>query len=306
MSTNAATASTPSTSAQPSAVARATPPSAQPQAKKSQLLDTDTIRGDIKKLRLVPKHEEKPAEEQLEDALKQNATEVEPEPEAFTETPDEEAEKATPWAKKVKAELEEAKAKVAEFDSVKKQWAKAAADARHEREEISDERDHYKALFDQAAAYLKQIGHEIDPVSLRNADLMREMRRLQRAQQRGQGSAKEEAHAKLVSDVKSKVDSVIAKFPELDPKKNKEAAEFLGMRLRSGTLETFEADCRAWVQMQRGKRQLQRTASPTPPKPTERPEPTTLGGTKSAGAAAAPKKPQLIDERTIKRSLGIK
>src|SRR5688572_13576440 len=122
--TTAAPAMTPTTSAQPSAVARATPPSTAP--KKSPLLDAQSIKSELK-LKLVPPP--KPAEEVQEDALKQNATEAEPlEPEA-TQTPDEEAEKATPWAKKVKAELEDAKTKLAEFDGVKKQWAKQAAEA---------------------------------------------------------------------------------------------------------------------------------------------------------------------------------
>jgi chromosome segregation ATPase len=307
MTTTAAPAATPSTSAQPSAVARATPAqSAQP--KKAPLLDADSIRADVQKLRLV-KPEAKPAEEQLEDDLKQNQAEAQPnEPDATkTETPDEEAEKATPWAKKVKAELEQAKAKLAEFDGVKKHWAKQAEDARHERAEISDDRDHFKSLFEQAAAYLKSIGHEIDPLSLKHAETLREMARMKRLHDRGQGTAKEEQHAKRVADVRSKVDGIVAKFPELDPKRSKEAAEFLGMRLRSGDMTNFEADCRAWVQMQRGKKQLQRsTQSTPPPKPTERPESTTLGGTRSSGAAQTTKKPQLIDERSIKRALGIK
>lgn len=232
-------------------------------------------------------------------------------------------EKEPTWAQKLREDLSK---KTAEVEQAKQadakreqQWARAVQSAKNHVEDITGERDHYKGLFEQAKEYLVANGM-MDPMSVDLVSEQYERRKLERLLARGTSAQTEEGKASLVrqhtESIGAGLNPLMQKYPELNPKKNPEAIEFLEMALAkyrtTGKFDdNLEDRARRWVAGWRASRTQEPAAQkPAAPKPRA-PESTTLAGVANSGRPAkstvkglapALTKKQLIDEVNARRA----
>lgn len=207
------------------------------------------------------------------------------------------------WAKAMKEDLAAAKADVEQFKKNEAEWKQAVAGYRIAAEDVKDEAAHFKGLFDQAMAYLEKIGHPITKESLAVAERDLEIRKMKRRMGATQAQDQGTQRQANVDALSRRIDALIAKHPELDYKKSDAAKKFLAARLRSGSMDGFEDDAMAWLEVQRGK-QMRAQQANGKPKPREN---LTLGGEQQAPAGRKQgdsKNPfGIVDEKSIKRDL---
>lgn len=226
----------------------------------------------------------------------QKATDPEP---VISETVPEKIERDH-WAAKLKTEAEAAKKEAgdvkASLDRAKREWSDAYAKAKDEIDDAKADADHYKGLFERLAAALKGIGHEVDPLDLRIAEQDRELSRYKRQQERGKQAENDAGIKKMAGDIKGRVTALIAKYPELDPKKSKEANDYLSFLLKADPsrfpLADLERNLEAFARHQRAAMGARQPA-PTPAQPAPmapRPSAMTLG---DAGARVESGKKQM-------------
>ena len=135
------------------------------------------------------------------------------------------------WAAKLKGEAETAKKEATEvkatLDRAKREWSDAYAKAKDEIDDAKADADHYKGLFDRLVAGLKGAGFEVDPLEVQLAERDRELSRFKRQQERGKQAENDAGIKKMAGDIRGRVDALVTKYPELDPKKSKDAADYL-------------------------------------------------------------------------------
>ncbi len=235
---------------------------------------------------------------------------------------DVEKQKEASWAQKLRADLakktEEVKATIEREKKRDAEWGEAVRSAKYRLEDVSDERDHFKGLFEQASKHLIDSGM-LDPLSVQYVMEQFTSRGLKRQLERGTSAqsdgAQSEMKAKHTSAIQSGIDGLVAKYPELDWKKNKDAAGFMRSLVKTyganGFPPNMEAEARRWVLGWRAE-QGQATAAKAAPQKQPRPESTTLARTPNSGRppakndkglAQALTKKQLIAEVQQRRAL---
>lgn len=297
-------------SAQPAAVARAQPskgtvPADSAKAARSPMARDKQIVADLEKrrsLRLVQADgttvEQKPAEAKAGAAVEakpetteqaQGAAKVEDKPG--------ETDEAKHWTQKAKAELDSAKAEVESFKKREAEWKTAALEVQAQTEDLTSERDHFKTLFDGARASLLQLGYDIDPLALKDAENTRELARMKRLMERGEASTKEQRQAQqadqLRAEIKPRIEGIFSKYPMLN---TPDGREFLKAHVVAGALDKpdgLEKAAQAFALAKRteaavAKQVAQPTAAPaqvqtsTESKPNV---PMTLGGMSGGGGS---------------------
>lgn len=191
------------------------------------------------------------------------------------------------WAAKLKGEAETAKKEATEvkatLDRAKREWSDAYAKAKDEIDDAKADADHYKGLFDRLVAGLKGAGFEVDPLEVQLAERDRELSRFKRQQERGKQAENDAGIKKMAGDIRGRVDALVAKYPELDPKKSKDAADYLRFLLTADPsrfpLADLERNLEAFARHQRAamgaKQPAPAPAQVAPPAP--RPAAMTLG-----------------------------
>lgn len=214
----------------------------------------------------------------------QKATEKPPEP-IVSETVPEKIERDH-WAAKLKGEAETAKKEATEvkatLDRAKREWSDAYAKAKDEIDDAKADADHYKGLFDRLVAGLKGAGFEVDPLEVQLAERDRELSRFKRQQERGKQAENDAGIKKMAGDIRGRVDALVAKYPELDPKKSKDAADYLRFLLTADPsrfpLADLERNLEAFARHQRAAMGAkQPTPAPVQTAPAPRPAAMTLG-----------------------------
>lgn len=139
--------------------------------------------------------------------------------------PEAKAEKKSHWTQEAKAEIERVTAQAAALEERDAQWQVAATRLRDEVERMEE---YSRTLEERLAA----AGVSVDPNETEVMRLKRELDTLKREKEleaHTRTQAEERAHKKAVEAHKAKLlteaKSVMAKFPELDPKQNRESAE---------------------------------------------------------------------------------
>lgn len=230
------------------------------------------------------------------------------------QTEDAAEEKEPTWAQKLRDDLEKKTSKLAEVEKTtaerEAKWSQAVQATTHKLEDMADDVTHYKGLFEQTLELLKQVGHPIDEVSLQLVNEQREKKRLERMLKRGESTKTEQQKGELVTQHKTAIEGAFRglsqKFAELDPKKNKDAREFIEAELaryqQAGRFDDgLEARARRWVLGWRAENAARMQKSTTKPqKPAQRPDSTTMAGTANSGRTA-PGKPQVREGLTNKQ-----
>lgn len=202
------------------------------------------------------------------------------------------------WAAKLKTEAETAKKEATEvkasFDRARREWSDAYAKAKDEIDDAKADADHYKGLFDRLVAGLKGAGFEVDPLEVQLAERDRELSRFKRQQERGKQAENDAGIKKMAGDIRGRVDALVAKYPELDPKKSKDAADYLRFLLTADPsrfpLADLERNLEAFARHQRAAMGAkQPTPAPVQTAPAPRPAAMTLG---DAGARVESSKKQ--------------
>lgn len=215
----------------------------------------------------------------------QKAAEKPPEP-IVSETVPEKIERDH-WAAKLKGEAEAAKKEAgdvkATLDRAKREWSDAYAKAKDEIDDAKADADHYKGLFERLVSGLKGAGFEVDPLEVQLAERDRELSRYKRQQERGKQAENDAGIKKMAGDIKGRVDAIITKYPELDPRKSKESADYLRFLLTADPsrfpLTDLERNLEAFARHQRaamGARQPTPTPAQSAPM-APRPSAMTLG-----------------------------
>lgn len=243
------------------------------------------------------KAEQKAAEAaKVEQPVDQAAPEAAKAPPASSQAQEEKAEQRTDhWSQKVKADLDAANKKIAAFEDVAKKGHAENARLSDEIEDVKAEAAHYKGMFERLVAGIKSQGFEVDPIEIQLAERDLELARYKRKGERASQVQRTEQIGKMAGDIKSRVETLIGKYPELDPKRSKEAAEYLRFRLTSDPkafpLDTLERDLEAFARHLRAQMGM-KAAPPAATTAEARPRPpqaSTLAGASPVGTSA--KKP---------------
>lgn len=217
------------------------------------------------------------------------------------------ADEAKPhWAKALKQDLETAKADVEQFKQREEQWNGALREVNAKIADATQDVSFYKSLFEQAKAYLEKIGHPINPHSLAVAERDREIARMKRQMSSGQQVDQQAQRQQHTAQIAQRIDALIAKHPELDYRKNEAAKAFIVSRLRSGTMDGFEDDAQAWLEVQRGK--AMRAAQANQKKTPRATQSTTLANAQPASGGQSSRRESnnpfgVVDEKSIRAQM---
>lgn len=208
------------------------------------------------------------------------------------------------WAAKVKGELDQAKQKIATFEKIAKDGHAENVKLRDQIEDLTSDAEHYKGLFDRLVAGLKAQGFEVDPIEIQLAERDRELNRYKRKGERETQSGREQQIQQLAGSIKGRVEALVSKYPELDPKKNKEAADYLRFRLTGDPqrfpLDTLERDLEAFarhLRAQMGARSAPAVQSEQRP---PRPQSSTLAEAGPIATSSKPSKDGFRSDKDIK------
>lgn len=127
--------------------------------------------------------------------------------------------------------------------------------------DITDERDHYKALFEGLRGAVRKNfnGADVDELELRLAEQKLAIKRHERGSSKRQQEQTQAQVGQLATNIKAQCQAVIAKHPALDPKQNPAARAFWEARLMvpeggvPPSLDDLERDAEAWAMIYRGR-----------------------------------------------------
>lgn len=242
-----------------------------------------------KVLSLEPSADESAAKEP---EAEQESTEAEAaETEATEAEKDDKAEESAAIAK----EVEELRSKVDQAIARESRLREGATKAVERIQDLTDVAEHYKGLFEQARALIRNIsgGRDIDPMDLRAAELELEVKRAKRGSVQMQQMQQTSQLDRQSKAIVSRAQAVIAKNPELDPKKNPAAKDFWRAYLSTADLKDIESDAEHWALVFRGRqiaehKKREAALKPQTPKPQVRPEQSVAsGGVERVGKVAS-------------------
>ena len=212
-------------------------------------------------------------------------------------------EQRTPWAHKVKADLEASTKKIAEFKKIAKAGHSENRELRSQIEDLTSDAEHYKGLFERLVAGLKGQGFEVDPLEMQLAERDRELGRFKRRGDRESKASKDAQVSSLAGSIKQRVDAMVTKYPELNPRTSKEAADYLRFWMTSErfSLDTLERDLESFARHLRA----QMGAKATPPAipagaRAPRPQSSTLSGAPAVAVTSKPTGPGFRTDKDIK------
>lgn len=261
--------------------------------------------------RAEPKAEDKPASTpEPEPEEPQEAAEAEPDEQKKPEDDAEPEDDAKPhWAKKLKAEVESAHKKVAEYDGKMRHLTNGARAAHAKISDLTVATEHYKAYASWLEKQVELAGFEVPQVQRDLFAQKLELATLKAQQQRGTVASNDAAVKQAANKIRERANAVISKFPELDPQKNPEARAFWATALAvspdpkvpAPKLDDLEAQAEAWAMIRRGRSLMADEAAKkkAAPQPRVAPQPT-MASQRGVGGRPTPGKQQPITAATMR------
>jgi hypothetical protein len=256
---------------------------------------------------------DKPADEQALQDGEQSLADAEAQPEEGAEEDadaqqadgdvDEEMAKATPWARRIKAELEETQKRVRHFEQREAQLLEASQRVYSAFEDTQDDLEFWRSMAVDLEALLIERGGQVDPYALKVRQLERENRRAQRQLKRGTQQESTAARAQASQSIGARIAAIVAQHPELDYRKSAAAREFFRERLEvpirqneslEQWLDRLEQASARFASTLRAEFAAKRTAQKQ--QTQKRPVAQTLAGATSAGGTRAPRPAKTVDE----------
>lgn len=242
------------------------------------------------KQRAKAEREAAEAERTKAPAIEGQAAKTERAPEVEAEPAAEAKAERDHWSAKVKGELEAATKKIASFEKIAREGHAENAKLLEQIEDVTSDAEHYKGLFDRLVAGLKAQGFEIDPLEVSLAERDRELNRYKRRGERETKAGQDAQVNKMASDIKGRVEALVSKYPELNPRTNKEAADYLRFRLTADAqrfpLDTLERDLEAFARHLRAQMGAKAAPAQQSEQRPPRPQASTLSGASPAAVAS--------------------
>lgn len=240
--------------------------------------DGETVKDETAEIK---KAEESRSEIPQKTAVKENlevkATE---EPAEKAEKKETEAEEKTPsWAQKLKTDHEAAKKRIADFEAREAKWNATLEQIKGAHEDQAEEASYWKSYAEQVEGLLKNLGHEVDPVSKKLMESERKIARFEKQKTRGDEGAKKAKQEALTKEIVDRFMGLKGRHPELDWTKNPEAKKFVERALK-GDLSSLDEDVETFVSAQRWKMAQSSKPAPktAPAEAGDAPAPSTLAG----------------------------